>query len=280
MTCRKNTLLLMSKLPEPGRVKTRLTTGRGGRLTPEAACVLYHCMLLDVVEVAMAALDGLEAAQDSAEERARDAYGLVVATPDPAGVPLLRELVEKAGSWPRDFDVLICEGGTFGESLDHAIGQCFARGADCVLCLRGDCPAITTDDVQRGFRRLHELAERQGHGIVIAPDHKMGVSIVGLTREARFTHEGVFGNPAPRWALTSYIAKAAERGLPVLCLPPVPDVDTMDDLVHVATLVQALNYCAAFDDAHPPWRTAAALYKSGFHDAIVRPGDSAHSPAP
>ena len=187
----------------------------------------------------------------------------------------MRKLIEKAGPWPRGFEVLVCEGGTFGESLDHAIGQCFANGADRVLALRGDCPAITVDDVRRGFRRLHELEDQQGRGIVIAPNHRMGVSVVGLTRDARFTHEGVFGNPAPHWVLPSYITKAAERGLPVACLPPVPDVDTMDDLAHTATLVQALNYCAAFDDAHPPWRTAAALYKLGFHEAIVRPGNRA-----
>ena len=46
---RKNTLLLFSKPPVPGLVKTRLTTLKDGVFTPEVASGLYHCMLFDVV---------------------------------------------------------------------------------------------------------------------------------------------------------------------------------------------------------------------------------------
>ena len=266
MSSRKNTALLMSKLPEPGRVKTRLTVEHGGRLTPEAACSLYHSMLLDVVEATMAALDGLA--------RPSDAYDLVIATPDAENVGRLKELVDKPGPWICDYEVVFCEGEGFGKCLDDAIAQCFARGADCVLGLRGDCPTLTLDDVKRGFAQLQVFAGLPGGGMVLAPNHRMGVSIVGLTREAKFTHEGIFGNKPPQWVLPSYIAKAARLGLAVSCLPPLPDVDTMGDLIHVATLVQAQNYCAPFDGTRPPWRTAAALYRMGFRDAVLRPAVS------
>ena len=271
MPSRNNTLMLMSKLPEPGWVKTRLTLGRGGQLPPEAAAILYHSMLLDVVETAMAALDELDTAETKQQAPARDSYDLVVATSDAASVTPLRELIEKAGPWPRDFEVIALTGAAFGEALDSGIEQCFARGADCVLALYGDCPTLTAADVRRAFQELHALEEWEGRGIAIAPNHKNGISIVGVTREARLSHEDIFSNPQPCRALSSYIAKAAELGLPARCLPAVPDVDTMDDLVHVAALVQALNYCAASaGPAHPPWRTAAALYKLGFRDAVVR----------
>ena len=266
MTVRKNKALLMSKLPESGRVKTRLTIERGGRLTPEAACSLYHSMLLDVVEATMTALEAL--AQPG------DAYDLVIATPDAENVGKLKDLVAKAGPWPCDFDVVALVGESFGECLDDAFAKCFARGADCVLGLRGDCPTLMPDDVKRGFAQLQSFAGQPGGGMVLAPNHRMGVSIVGLTREAGFTHEGVFGNKPPQWVLPSYIAKAARLGLAVSCLPPVPDVDTMGDLIHVATLVQAQNYCASFDGTRPPWRTAAALYRLGFSDAVLRPDAS------
>ena len=53
---RKNTVLLFSKLPEVGLVKTRLTTLKDGWFEPEVASALYHCMLFDVVEIICAAL--------------------------------------------------------------------------------------------------------------------------------------------------------------------------------------------------------------------------------
>ena len=57
MKTRKNVLLLFSKLPEAGRVKTRLTVERGGVLTQEDAAALYESMLLDVIAVCLAAFD-------------------------------------------------------------------------------------------------------------------------------------------------------------------------------------------------------------------------------
>ena len=56
-------------------------------------------------------------------------------------------------------------------------------------------------------------------------------------------------------------------------MPPIPDVDTMADLYHNVTLVEALNYCAEFDDICPPWRTAQALEEIGFSQIYVAPND-------
>ena len=57
---RKNVVLLFSKVPEAGLVKTRLTTLKDGIYAPEVASGLYHCMLFDVVEIIMAALTDME----------------------------------------------------------------------------------------------------------------------------------------------------------------------------------------------------------------------------
>ena len=77
--------------------------------------------------------------------------------------------------------------------------------------------------------------------------------------------------------LPAYIQKAREAGLPALYLPAVPDVDTMGDLMHNVTLVEALNYCAPFEDNTPPWRTAQALKEMGW-DKIVVPPNDLHDP--
>ena len=112
-----------------------------------------------------------------------------------------------------------------------------------------------------------------GGGIVLAPDQEMGVSIVGWTRETDFSHTGVFYNRDGLTVLPAYIKKARERQLPALYLPPVPDVDTMADLMHAVTVVEALNYCAPFDANTPPWRTAEALGQMGLSEVRVPPND-------
>ena len=267
MAARKNTVLLFSKLPEVGLVKTRLSVLKDGMFPPETACELYECMLLDVVEIICAALDDLER-----DGGAHDAYELVVSTAPAANVPAMQALLDAEG-FTRPVAVIADEGASFDEHYNHAFAQCWERGSDCILSMGADMPALTKADVKFGFEQLHRLDDIEGGGIVLAPDQEMGVSVVGWTRDTAFDHSGVFYNADGLTVLPAYIAKARDLGLPALWLPPIPDVDTMGDFIHNVTLVHSLVYCAAFDDIAPAWRTAEKLVDLGFREIRVAPND-------
>ena len=134
---RKNSLVLFSKPPAPGLVKTRLTTIKDGVFTPEVASALYHCMLFDVTEVCCAALADLEArsAERAETEGVRDVYELVISTTPASNVGVMRDLYFKAGTWPRPLTFIADEGSSFDEHYNHAFAQAFERGADAVLSL-------------------------------------------------------------------------------------------------------------------------------------------------
>ena len=163
-------------------------------------------------------------------------------------------------------------------------------------------PALTVDDVARGFAALHALdegtlpdasanEEQASHaagcnsigqesagsgtegGIVLSPDQEMGVSIIGWTRNTDFDHTGVFYNPTGLTVLPAYVEKAQAAGLPALWLPPVPDVDTMADLMHNVTLANALDYCTRFDGGVAPERTLEVLRDLGCDEVRVPPND-------
>ena len=273
---RKNALLLFSKVPEVGLVKTRLTVLKDGVFQPEVASALYHCMLFDVVEIIMAAMADLEArpaVRDAQTgEEIRDTYELVISTTPAPNAAKMRKLFADAGEWPRAFEVIVDEGASFDEHYNHAFDQTWERGADCILSMGADMPALTKADVIAGFDALHKLDGVEGGGIVLAPDQEMGVSVIGWTRQTAFDHSGVFYNQEGLTVLPAYIQKAARLGLPALYLPPIPDVDTMADLYHNITLVEALNYCAqSGDDVCPPWRTWDALKQMGWHEVRVMP---------
>lgn len=313
---RKNVLLLFSKVPEAGLVKTRLTTLKDGVFEPEVASALYHCMLFDVVEIICAAMAKLEEranaaganmtkgaegtqgagaegtgsfahsgaaaisgegpcgkAPGDASDEVHDTYELVISTTPAANVEVMRKLFADAGEWPRELVMIADAGASFDEHYNHAFDQAWERGADCVLSMGADMPALTVNDVIAGFEALHKLDGIPGGGIVLAPDQEMGVSVIGWTRETNFDHTGVFYNQEGLTVLPAYIAKARKLGLPALYLPPIPDVDTMADLMHNVTLVEALNYCAPFDGNTPPWRTADALAQMGWSEVRVMPND-------
>ncbi len=275
---RKNALLLFSKVPEPGLVKTRLTTLKDGIFAPEVASGLYHCMLFDVVEIICNAMTRLEERSavspdicNKTGEEIHDTYELVISTTPAENVAVMRRLFEDAGTWPRELVIIADEGANFDEHYNHAFSQTWDRGADTILSMGADMPALTVNDVIVGFEALHRLDGVAGGGIVLAPDQEMGVSVVGWTRDTAFDHTGVFYNQDGLTVLPAYIKKARELGIGAYYLPPIPDVDTMADLRHNVTLVEALNYCAEFDGNTPPWRTADALDQMGWSEIRVMP---------
>lgn len=274
---RKNVLLLFSKVPEPGLVKTRLTVLKDGIFQPEVASALYHCMLFDVVEICCDAMKQLEerpcAVDPATGEEVRDVYELVISTTPASNVPVMRKLFDDAGTWPRELVMIADEGASFDEHYNHAFAQAWERGADAVLSMGADMPALTVNDVIAGFDALHKLDGVEGGGIVLAPDQEMGVSVIGWTRATDFDHSGVFYNQEGLTVLPAYVRKAQRLGLPAIYLPPIPDVDTMADLMHNITLVEALNYCAQFDNNTPPWRTADALRQMGWDEVRVAPNE-------
>lgn len=278
---RKNALLLFSKPPVAGLVKTRLTVLKDGVFQPEVASALYHCMLFDVVEICCAALTQLEqrseqevqAALAAGQPAVRDTYELVISTTPASNVDVMRKLFSDAGEWPRELIFIADEGKSFDEHYNHSFAQAWERGADAILSMGADMPALTVADVAGGFNALHELDGVPGGGIVLSPDQEMGVSIIGWTRETDFSHTGVFYNAEGLTVLPAYIAQAREKNLPAKYLPAVPDVDTMADLMHNITLVEALCYTAPFDGNTPPWRTAQALKEMGWDEVRVPPND-------
>lgn len=270
---RKNVVLLFSKLPEVGLVKTRLSILKDGLFPPETAAELYECMLLDVVEIISTALADLSAeAADQGEGEVLDVYELVVSTAPAKNADAMRALLAEMDLPARPV-VIVDEGANFDAHYNHAFQQCWDLGADCILSMGADMPALTKADIRFGFKQLHRLCDVPGGGIVLAPDQEMGVSVVGWTRETDFSHDGVYYCRDGLTVLPAYIKKAKAAGLPVLWLPPIPDVDTMQDFVHNVTLVHALNYCADYDDICPPWRTADKFIDLGFREVIVAPNN-------
>ena len=269
---RKNVVLLFSKLPEVGLVKTRLSILKDGMFPPETACELYECMLLDVVEIIGTAIVDLQTESDMAQDDVHDRYELVISTAPAKNADAMRALFED-DAWPVKPTVIVDEGANFDEHYNHSFSQCWDMSADCILSMGADMPALTKADIRFGFEQLHRLCDVPEGGIVLAPDQEMGVSVIGWTRDTDFSHDGVYYCKDGLTVLPAYIKKAKAAGLPALWLPPIPDVDTMQDFVHNVTLVHALNYCADYDDICPPWRTADKLCELGFREIIVAPNN-------
>jgi glycosyltransferase A (GT-A) superfamily protein (DUF2064 family) len=263
MAIKKHALLLFSKPPLPGLVKTRLTKEKGGPFSQEEAAEIFRRSLFDVAELCCLALHELEV--ENIEERSADpdadehTYSLFVSTTPAENVKVIKETFEEIGQWPREFTYIVDEGTTFDEHFDDAFKQIFEEGFDSILSVGADIPLLPRDHLLNGFRWLqYFLATSDKGGIVQAPCQEVGVSLIGWTRDTEVDHQGVYYNMTGRPALDAYVEKAKEKEIPLITFQPVADIDTVSDFAHATSLARAVQYSKQFQsDLYVPERFLA-----------------------
>jgi len=263
MAMQKHALLLFSKPPIPGLVKTRLTREKGGPFSEAEAAELFKRSLFDVTELCLQAIWELEAqdtqALTSDPAATRHQYDFFISTTPTSNVAVMRDAFDAIGPWPRAFTYLVDQGANFDDHFDDAFEQIFARGYDSILSVGGDIPMLPREHVINGFRWLqHFLDTSDNGGIIQAPCQECGVSVIGWTRDTPIDHQGVYYNLTGRPALDAYVEKAGEKNVPLASMTPVADVDDVSDFAHATTLARAARYSSQFQpDLYVPERFLA-----------------------
>lgn len=219
MTNRKCALLIFSKPPVPGLVKTRLTRERGGILTPEQAAEFFRRSLYDVSELSMHALIELQRENDAAVAADPTAeavtYDFYVSTTPADNVELMRETYEAIGPWPMEVHYLTDAGATFDDHFDDAFSQLFALGYDAVVSVGGDIPTLPKSHITQAFQWLDYFRSLGTPGFVQAPCQECGTSLVGWCAETPMDNQGVYYNTGGKAALDAYVEKLKATGAPL-----------------------------------------------------------------
>jgi rSAM/selenodomain-associated transferase 1 len=191
----------MSKVPEPGKVKTRLTPP----LTPAEAAQLNSCFLRDTA--------------DAIEEATREggAKGVGVYT------PMGREAAY-ADIFPQGFVLVPQREGDFGARLFHAVADLLACGFQSVCLIDSDSPTITP----AVLREAVALLRGSSAPLVLGPSRDGGYYLIGLTNATRKIFQDI------DWSTDRVFQQTCERarqaGLAVEILPECYDVDDASSL--------------------------------------------------
>jgi len=275
---KKHAFLLFTKAPVPGLTKTRLTTDRGGILTPEAAAEFYKSCMLDVAEIGFQALTELNQRAEQGTGTASGHHDFWVCCSPASEQPLLEKVFEEAGPWPGTIRFINDRGQNFDEHFDDAFQQLFDHGYHSVISIGGDLPTMPVSHIVRAFEWLayfDSFSERGG--FVQAPCQACGVSLVGYTKNTPMDSEGVFYNLDGVPALDAYTAKAKQRGVPVALLDAVADVDDLEDLAHAISLMNAISYSSTYQpELVVPKRTLAWINETGI--IVSTPPNTQHDP--
>jgi hypothetical protein len=187
---------VMTKVPRPGRVKTRLTPP----LTPEEAAALNTCFLRDTAAaIELAAGEGI-------------ARGIGVYTP-------IGEESAYGGILPGSFELIPQRGDAFGERLTNAAEDLFAVGFDSICLIDSDSPTVP----QRAFSDAARWLSQSGDRVVFGPSDDGGYYLIGMKKLHRRLFEDIVWSTEQVAAQT--LERAAELGVKVELLPTWYDVD-------------------------------------------------------
>jgi rSAM/selenodomain-associated transferase 1 len=189
-------VLLMSKAPVPGKVKTRLIPLLGA----DAAASFYQQLLEDTLDdLCAAALCPVElwCAPDVHHAfftKCRDRY-----------------LLELAGQ----------STGDLGQRMSHAVKHAL-QCADQVVVIGGDCPTLNPDDIDTALCALAD-----GTDVVLGPAADGGYYLVGMhTHHPRLFESIAWGSAA---VLEQTEQRLAALGLSYRKLATRHDIDTPED---------------------------------------------------
>lgn len=248
---KKYAILIFSKPPIPGLVKTRLTIERGGAFTEEQAAQFFKRSLWDVTELAMWCMDDLENLNKAEREEDPSApersYDLFISTTPKENVALMEETINEIGQWPREIHYMYDRGATFDDHFDMAFQEIFDQGYEAIVSIGADIPTLPRAHVTQAFQWLIYFDEVLGTpGFVQAPCQECGTSLVGFNYDTPINHQGIYYNMTGRPALDGYVEKLTEENIPNAYLAPVADVDEVEDLAHCLSCARALRAASEF----------------------------------
>jgi glycosyltransferase A (GT-A) superfamily protein (DUF2064 family) len=273
----RNAIVVFTKVPKLGKTKTRLTTDRGGILSPEEAMEFYEGCLLDVINVCISA-------------QCSDVW---ICCNHDGDRGYLERLLTKISHRSQIKGIFADRGGIFDECIqyaaDYILKNCGPdRLADSVMIVGGDLPSLQPSTLRDAARKLQRLAgsesglaaadkteaatPRLGAAIVEGPCQEGGFSIIGYTCTTPFTFNGVFYNQDGITALDMLVAKAKEKGIPFATVEMAPDVDIPIDLASMIPIIKALQLSACYDDSiMPPLNTIEIIEKLGLESSAAPP---------
>lgn len=243
MAEKKQALLLFSKPPVSGRVKTRLTIEHGGFMTPDEAADFYKRCLYDVSELCMHALIEMQRANDAAVAADpsvdKITYDFFVSTPA-ADIDIMKATYDEIGPWPMEIHYLTDKGATFDDHFDYAFKQIFDEGYEHIVSVGGDIPTLPKSHIKQSFQWLDYFQACGTPGFVQAPCQECGTSLVGFSYNTPINHQGIYYNMDGRPALDGYVEKLKAANIPSAYFSPVADIDERTDLAHAISCMRAI----------------------------------------
>lgn len=191
----KKAIICFTRIPIPGKTKTRLMTLLSGRQCAE----LHTAFLRDIASVCAAT----------------GAVLFTAYTPDSDPKPLTDIFPQGTVFFPQ-------EGDDLGARMANALSHVLAQGYDACVLIGADLPLLTAEHLYAAFSAL------ETHDMTLGPTSDGGYYLIGLRRPCSAVFENQQYSTASVYENT--LAAARSAGLNYYAAPLCDDTDTPEDL--------------------------------------------------
>jgi len=202
---RADRIVVMTRFPEPGRTKTRLIPALGA----DRAAALHRCLIRHALSVV-----GHWAEAHHCDVEVRYAGG---------------DEQQFRAQFGTQTVYLPQSEGSLGERMNSAVAAAFSEGAKRVVVIGTDCPGLEASHLRQAFEQLAHS------DVVIGPATDGGYYLLGMRRHLPTLFDHIAWGTET--VLPQTLERAAEANATVGQLPPLSDVDYVEDLIQCRRVV-------------------------------------------
>ncbi|NVM45708.1 MAG: DUF2064 domain-containing protein [Candidatus Lokiarchaeota archaeon] len=242
----KKTVLIFTKIPTPGLVKTRLS--KTTLLSEIEVSLLAEEMLKDTIIIASHS----EASSIEIGYFPKDNF---------QKLQKIVESVQEANDLNVPITYYIQKGSSFDERFGSVVQASIECGNDLVVVIGADLPYMPPALINSAFNHL--ISEDSTKNIVIGPAGEGGIYLVGISRNFDpnwFREYNLFTSGIE---IIRYSKLCKQEGLEFHMLTPLIDIDIEDDLVSLIGFIEGLKIAEKNENFHYPYYTARYLESLG-----------------
>ncbi|MFQ6136266.1 MAG: DUF2064 domain-containing protein [Candidatus Hydrothermarchaeales archaeon] len=231
-------MLIFAKVPERGKVKTRLK--KTSPLTDDDLLQLYTAFLMDTII--------------TASNSKADAIFLSYLSSN--GDASIDAIIENCRSTRSKKIVTFPQvGDNFDARFTYAVKKVSETTDGNIVVIGSDSPHLQPKVIDEAFDFLAEHG-----GMVLGPSGEGGVYLLGLKGGSPIDLEGVFTYGVE---IENLVKIAKEKRMPLSLLGEVTDVDVISDLVTLICNLNAMSYSSKFEEVYLPKNTIEVVENLG-----------------
>ena len=244
----QNIILIFSKVPVPGLVKTRLT--QNTCLSENDVALIAKAMLKDTISL-------------SSSSRADQIYLGYIPQNQKSILSRIVEDLRKDGNLNKSVEYILQEGSNFDQRFSSVVNSAFIKGANNIIVLGADLPYLEPKLLNKTFNLLSQgIKEKK---VVIGPANGGGIYLVGINQEFDyrwFTEYQLFRGGVE---IIQFSGFCKIKGINLALLPAFGDIDLEEDLVSLIAYIKALSISKTYSGFFYPYYTAKVIDELGLY---------------